>query len=337
MNSASSTIPASNLHAGDLVEIRSAEEVLATLDADGTVESMPFMPEMLKFCGKRFRVFKRSNKTCDTIDKTGLRRMKNAVLLEGVRCDGAAHGGCEAGCLIFWKEQWLKRVQGDSKSGDPVIHIESSEPNPVAPARLHSDIEAGLSSKAQVNSLSDTCGEPVFRCQITEIKKATVPLSWWDPRQYVEDVTSGNRSILEVLAGLCIMFFNTVQRMRGGDIYPYMEQGTQKKTPVGATNLQKGDLVRVKTTEEIRATLDQGYRNRGLWFDVGMLRYCGDRFRVGGRAHRIIHEKTGKMIRMPEDNPLIILEGVICHADYQKFCPRSEYLFWREIWLEKIS
>ena len=108
MNSESSNIPAGNLHAGDLVEVLSVEEILATLDAAGTCESLPFMPEMLKFCGQRFHVFKRANKVCDTIDKTGFRRMQHTALLDGSRCDGVDHGGCQAGCMILWKEQWLK-------------------------------------------------------------------------------------------------------------------------------------------------------------------------------------------------------------------------------------
>jgi hypothetical protein len=33
--------------AGDFVEVRSGEDILATLDQDGCVDGMPFMPEML--------------------------------------------------------------------------------------------------------------------------------------------------------------------------------------------------------------------------------------------------------------------------------------------------
>jgi hypothetical protein len=40
--------------------------------------------------------------------------MENAVHLVGVRCDGSAHGGCQAGCLIFWKDAWLRRVDAPS-------------------------------------------------------------------------------------------------------------------------------------------------------------------------------------------------------------------------------
>src|SRR5258706_9654215 len=95
--------------AGDWVEVLSKEEILRTLDKNGQLEGLPFMPQMFKYCGKHFRVFKRAHKTCDTVFPIRGRKMSNAVHLE-TRCDGEAYGGCQAGCLIFWKEAWLKRV-----------------------------------------------------------------------------------------------------------------------------------------------------------------------------------------------------------------------------------
>src|SRR5712672_2056541 len=44
------------LRRGDLVEIKSPAEILATLDAKGLCDGLPFMPEMAQFCGKRFTV-----------------------------------------------------------------------------------------------------------------------------------------------------------------------------------------------------------------------------------------------------------------------------------------
>src|SRR5260370_27182450 len=99
-----------NLQAGELVEVRSVDEILATLDENGRLSAMPFMPEMLQYCGKQFRVFKVAHKTCDNIQPWNMRTVKDAVHLTGVRCDGQAHGRCDAGCLIFWNEAWLKRV-----------------------------------------------------------------------------------------------------------------------------------------------------------------------------------------------------------------------------------
>ena len=61
-------IPRHGLRAGDLVRVRTEEEILRTLDADGRLEGVPFMPEMLRFCGREFRVRARAHKVCDTIE-----------------------------------------------------------------------------------------------------------------------------------------------------------------------------------------------------------------------------------------------------------------------------
>src|ERR1700692_4496329 len=96
-----------DLKPGDLVEIRSAAEVMSSLDADGKLDGLPFMPEMLAFCGRRLRVSKRADNTCALGQP---RRIENTVHLGQLRCDGSAHRGCEAGCLFLWKEAWLRRV-----------------------------------------------------------------------------------------------------------------------------------------------------------------------------------------------------------------------------------
>ena len=54
--------------AGDRVIVRSPEEILSTLDADGTLDGLPFMPEMLDWCGKPFRVERRAEKTCVDVE-----------------------------------------------------------------------------------------------------------------------------------------------------------------------------------------------------------------------------------------------------------------------------
>lgn len=98
------------LQPGEWVEVRSVKEIFDTLDAKGNLKGLRFVPEMVKFCGKRFRVYKRLDKII--LEATGeLRRIKTpTVLLEEVFCDGTAHGGCDRSCFCFWREQWLKRV-----------------------------------------------------------------------------------------------------------------------------------------------------------------------------------------------------------------------------------
>ena len=56
------------LQAGDWVEVRSKEEILRSLDRNGRLEALPFMPQMFEYCGRRFKMYKRAHKTCDTIN-----------------------------------------------------------------------------------------------------------------------------------------------------------------------------------------------------------------------------------------------------------------------------
>ena len=111
---------ATGLRVGDLVEVRSAEEIMATLDERGELENLPFMPEMLKFCGKRLTVHKVAHKLCDTISQSGLQKMENAVHLTGARCDGASHGGCEAACLSTGRKPGSRRWSLDAQIHLPV-------------------------------------------------------------------------------------------------------------------------------------------------------------------------------------------------------------------------
>ena len=97
------------LRAGDWVEVRSKEEILRSLDENGRLQELPLMPQMFQYCGQRFKVFKQAHKTCDTVTNTGGRWLTNGVHLD-LRCDGKAYGGCQAACLIFWKDAWLKPV-----------------------------------------------------------------------------------------------------------------------------------------------------------------------------------------------------------------------------------
>jgi hypothetical protein len=323
---------------GEIVEVRSEAEILATLDARGELESLPFMPEMLQFCGQRFRVDKLAVKLCDTIGSTGMYRMRNAVHLEGVRCDGQAHGGCQAGCLIYWKEAWLKRAPADGyDSPDPA-------PNPAADqAALGCAHEALLAATRK----GDTSPEDErFSCQATELLRAApnrVPP--WDVSQYVRDVRSGNAGLRATIRAVAIGVFNEYQdfsrrflppqlRIKGGIRLPFI-QGRLESTPDGKLNLQPGELVRIRSKQEIVNTLDGNNSNRGLSFDPEMWWYCGRQARVLQRVERTIDERTGKLLRIKR--PCIVLEDVTCRGAYHRCCPRADYPYWREIWLERVE
>jgi hypothetical protein len=260
--------------------------------------------------------------------------MDHAVHLTKVRCDGQAHGGCQAGCLVYWKEAWLKRVDAGPEAGQ-------ARPPLVPPGRNPLSLLAATHKAADLSEP----GEEVFSCQATELMRAAP--KWippWDPRQYVLDVRSGNASLLATLRSVSVGAFNEYQdlsqrflprplRIREGRRFPFI-QGKERKTPQESLDLRPGELVRVKLIEEIVKTLDGNNRNRGMTFDPEMLKYCGRQGRVLRRVERIIDERTGRMLHLK--NPCIILEDVICTSDYHRLCPRAIYPYWREIWLERV-
>ena len=97
-----------DLQPGELIEVKSEKEIRKTLDNLGRSKGLGFMPEMYKYCGKRFRVYKILKQIM--LESTGeVRRIKNTVLLEGVICDGSEHYNCDRSCFHFWREVWLKR------------------------------------------------------------------------------------------------------------------------------------------------------------------------------------------------------------------------------------
>ncbi|MCZ2153738.1 MAG: hypothetical protein LC114_07535 [Bryobacterales bacterium] len=347
----------SALRAGDWVQVRSKEEILATLDKEGQLDGLPFMPEMLEYCGRRFQVFKRAHKTCDPPNGVGGRRMPDAVHLEAVRCDGSAHGGCQARCLIFWKEKWLTRLNGpdapEAADGQERPSSQNGHIEKVGVCAVHD-----LFARACFQSSPDSGDGPTYVCQSTQIANATQPLPWWDLRQFAEDYTSGNVRLREFVAALAFSLYEAVasagvgfgsplrwlydkvQLIRGGTPYPMRHGKLPRgvKTPSEKLNLNPGDLVKVRSYPEILETLNSDSHNRGMYFDAEMVPFCGGTYQVLDRIEKIINEKTGKMQHLKND--CIMLEGVVCRACYAKhrrFCPRSIYAYWREIWLERVA
>ena len=101
-----------NLRSGDLVEVKSEEEILATLDENKKNKGLLWMIGMRRFCGKKVRVYKRLERIL--LESTGEhRQLKNTVLLEDAVCDGLAFGGCDRSCFHYWRECWLRRVEDD--------------------------------------------------------------------------------------------------------------------------------------------------------------------------------------------------------------------------------
>src|SRR5690349_2363823 len=180
----------------DLVQVRSKEEILATLDGNGCLNGMPFMPEMLQFCGQQFRVYKSAHKTCDYSGPEIRSRWVDQTVHLETRCDGSAHDGCQAGCLLYWKDEWLKPVDESSKLYQ-ILPIGGPTGDSGKPRTGCSEEDLWAHTK-----VSDPhAGSPTYFCQTTEIPQATRDLNWWDLRQYLMDYRTGNVKLGRIFHG----------------------------------------------------------------------------------------------------------------------------------------
>lgn len=314
------------LRRGDVVEVRSAGEILATLDDRATLDGLLFMPEMLRYCGRRFVVERRAEKVCDTVSGLGSRRIADCVLLGDLRCDGCGHDGCQAECRLYWKEAWLRHVGPEDLA--PRSSPEVADTG--APAALR-----GLAERNARTTTAD--GEVRYRCQATDLLSASVPLSLTDPRPYLREVTSRNVSIRSFTRVMGRATVTEARRKLGRLPDPPLVGPSSRSPDLPTLDLQPGEWVRVRSADEIRETLTTKGRNRGLWFDTEMLRFCGQTFRVRALVHRLVDERTGRMLELTSD--CVTLEGAVCSGERSTqrwFCPRAIYPYWRECWLERV-
>ncbi len=322
------------VRAGDLVEVRGEAEILATLAADGTLDGLPFMPEMLASCGRQLVVDNRADTSCFM---GGLRGMDATVHLTAGRRDGSAHGGCQANCLLFWKEEWLRPVAPTEGDGPT-----SATREPLARAgAVRSDLDRGTHQPGSPTSGPDER----WSCQNTQLREASTRIPHWDLRHFVRDVRNGSVPARTVLRYLLPYLTGTYQGVtsnrlprwlliRGGARLPAVH-GSLTKTPVLQLDLQPGEPVRVRTRQQIRQTVDRNARNRGLTFETEMTPYCGRSMRVDRRVNRLIDDWTGRMLDL--GTPCIVLEGAVCKGLYHGLCTRRTDTFWREIWLDPES
>jgi hypothetical protein len=297
------------LRAGQWATVRQASEILATLDADGALAGVPFMPEMVPFLGRRLRVHRRADKTC--VEGGGLRRLGAAVLLEGSRCDGAAHDGCQRGCMIFWPEAWL-RPEDERR---PVVN-------------LRGEAEA----RETLLALATRRGE-LYHCQSTALPEATRQLSPWSYGLVASDLAKGEIGLHGAVSVVFRTLANRVLRMLGRGELDQLA-GDAVKPRRGKLALRTGEWVRIKPAQAVRATLGPDGRNRGLSFEPEMTRHVGKTYQVDQVIERIILEETGRMAQL---KATVSLKAVTCQGLCAKNCPRNNPLFWREAWLERVD
>lgn len=300
-----------HLQIGDLVQVRPWQEIRATLDAQGTLGGMPFMPEMLPYCGRVFPVWRLVHKACS--EAGAMRRLKQVVYIGSMRCDGSAHDGCQKWCRFFWHEDWLRKVDAPTAPDDRPV-------------------EADL--KAAATTLITRTAADHYFCQSTELVRASTHIARWDLRHCWREFRSKNYPFDFFVRSLIVPVWLRLRVLVEGE-HVHRLRGMLDKTPAESLNLQPGEWVEVKSREEIAATLDKHGRNRGLEFAPFMMNLFGRRFRVLCRVDRMILESSGKMGTLKNT---VLLDQCTCDGFCRLgSCPRDLFHFWHEIWLRRVS
>ena len=181
------------LRPGDVVEVRSAAEILATLDGDAALDRMPFMPEMAPHTGRRYRVTRRVDKICDTIAATGSRRMHATVYLEVSAAMGRATAVARRAASSTGRKRGFAvsttRRRGRCERRDA--------------ANLEHLAEAGTRTVREIGGERSE----VWRCQATEAFNASEPLKTSHLGQYWRELTNGNFGLLRFIGLAARGFF----------------------------------------------------------------------------------------------------------------------------------
>jgi hypothetical protein len=214
--------------------------------------------------------------------------------------------------MIFWREAWLRKVEDTTVQSQLALRGVNQ-----------------LRARLKVSS-----GPKVYYCQASELSKATHHLSRWEKwRRYLSGLHAGNFNALQMAQSIGIwLFWLKIRRMFLG-VYA---RGSGNSTPAAGLNLQPGEWVEVKSMQSILETLNERGDNRGLHFSPDMRLWCGRRCRVKGRLDKIIVDGTGQMRQLRNT---VCLEGSTCGCSYMGSCmggcSRSEFTYWREIWLRR--
>jgi hypothetical protein len=215
--------------AGDRVLVRSPEEILSTLDSNGTLDSFPFMPEMLDSCGKVFQIQRRVEKICAPDLPLQRYPADDVGILDGLRCDRIRDAGCKM-AAVLWKEAWLRPF-------DPAAPTRQ-----ISQARLE-ELRARLKVKADDHH---------YLCQSTERLKATEPFAGkqtlWMVRIALREIRNGDLPASRVLKLFALWFWQRILRAAGCDDWL---RGPHQRTPTRSLHLEPGELVRIKTRAQI--------------------------------------------------------------------------------------
>ena len=111
-----------DLQPGELVQIRPRDEIAATLDERGKCRGLWFDVEMAPHCGNTYRVQGRVERFIDETNGRMIELSSDCLILDGVTCSGERSSWryfCHRAIYPWWREAWLRRVDGDEGRSDP--------------------------------------------------------------------------------------------------------------------------------------------------------------------------------------------------------------------------
>ncbi|MDH4207410.1 MAG: hypothetical protein OEV76_00895 [Anaerolineae bacterium] len=102
--------PNASFKAGDLVGVRSREEIRATVDSWRQLKGCLFTEDMWQYCGPTARVVKQVERFLGGRDYR-VKRGERIVLLEGPQCEGTIdYGRLDHNWHYSWGEEWLTKT-----------------------------------------------------------------------------------------------------------------------------------------------------------------------------------------------------------------------------------
>ena len=181
------------LKVGDLVEVRSREEISPerSTSGDGSMachscrRCSPSAASSSRFTSERTKPATRCSRFA------GGSSIKRSISIRGVVMDPHT-ADARLVALFFWKNEWLKPVNGKSADNTPSDRVPP-------PSTISGLKEADVFARAQTTD--PHTGGLLYSCQATQLPYATTDLACWDMRQYIEDYTSGNVSLWQIICG----------------------------------------------------------------------------------------------------------------------------------------
>jgi len=102
----------SRIGPGDMVKVRSKDEIENLLDEWGGYNGCIFTPEMYEYCNKTLKVLKKIEYFYDEV-KQKMCKCKDIYILEGATCSGQRRmfpEDCDRNCFLFWHLLWLEKL-----------------------------------------------------------------------------------------------------------------------------------------------------------------------------------------------------------------------------------